>query len=72
MKQIAAALTALALLGGGIAHAADPPRAPVAHPLKKMSLKACNKLADERSLTGKERADYIKECRSHNAPVTPR
>lgn len=69
MKQIAIACAVLAVLAAGAACAVDQPVAPVATPVKKMSLKACNKLADERKLAGRARAQYIKECRSHNAPV---
>lgn len=69
MKQIAT-LAALAVLGCGAALAGVPqPHAPIATPVKRMSLKACNKLADARKLGGKARARFIKECRSRNAPV---
>jgi hypothetical protein len=73
MKHLATALTALAILGCGAALADDQPapRAPVATPLKKMSLKACNKQADDRRLEGKARMAFIKECRTRNAPVPP-
>jgi hypothetical protein len=71
MRHIATALTALAILGCGAALADDQPKAPMATPVKRMSVKACNKQADERKLTGKARADYVKECRSRTAPVPP-
>jgi hypothetical protein len=71
MKQIATALAALAVLAFGAAFAAGQPAAPVATPVKKMSLKACNKLADDKKLEGKQRANFIKECRTKNAPVHP-
>lgn len=70
MKHLATAIAALAMLACGAAHA-DEPRAPVAHPVKKMTLKQCTKLADDRKLDGTARADYIKECRTKNAPVNP-
>jgi hypothetical protein len=70
MKQIATALTVLAVLGCGAALAANQPSAPVATPVKKMSLKACNKQADDKKLAGKERAQFIKECRTKTAPVS--
>jgi hypothetical protein len=69
MKQIATALAALAVLAFGAAMAVDQPTAPVATPVKKMSLKACNKLADDKKLEGKERSQFIKDCRKKNAPV---
>jgi hypothetical protein len=31
---------------------------------KQGSLKACNQEADEKSLTGKERATFVKDCRA--------
>jgi hypothetical protein len=69
MKPIATALAVLAVLAGGAVFAVDQPSAPVATPVKKMSLKACNKQADEKKLAGKERAQYIKECRTKTAPL---
>jgi len=68
MKHFATVVAALAILACGAAPA-DEPRAPVAHPIKKMSLKQCNKLANDRKLTGKGRTDYVKECRTKNAPL---
>jgi hypothetical protein len=35
-----------------------------------MSLKACNKQADDKKLEGKDRAQFVRECRSKTAPVT--
>jgi len=69
MKPIATALAVLAVLAGGAVFAVDPPSAPVATPVKKMSLKACNKQADDKKLAGRERAQYVKECRTRTAPV---
>ena len=68
MKHLATVIAALGVLVCGAA-AADEPHAPVANPVKKMSLKQCNKLADDRKLTGKGRTDYVKECRTKNAPL---
>jgi hypothetical protein len=65
MRHIATALTALAILGCGAALADDQPKAPMATPVKK----ACSKQADERKLTGKARADYLRECRARTAPA---
>lgn len=77
MKQIATALAAMAVLGCGVAFAVvvnhqladQQPHAPIATPVKRMSLKACSKLADARKLQGKARVRFIKDCRSKNAPV---
>jgi len=65
------ALAAVALLCCGPALAADSPPAPTtvtpsgasANPVKPMSLKACNKQADAKSLTGAQRATFVKTCR---------
>jgi hypothetical protein len=43
---------------------ASTPAAPSATPVKKVSLKACNKKADEQKLTGKDRSKFVKECRA--------
>jgi hypothetical protein len=72
MKYLAtvAALLAILMLACGTTPADEPK--PMAHPVKKMSLKQCNKLADDRKLAvgSKARSDYIKECRTRRAPVT--
>ncbi|TLY62617.1 MAG: phosphate starvation-inducible protein PsiF [Gammaproteobacteria bacterium] len=62
--KIITALAAVAILGCGAAYAADQPAAPSATPVKKMSLKACNKQAEEKKLTGKERSAFVKDCRA--------
>jgi Spy/CpxP family protein refolding chaperone len=71
MKKITTALAAIAILGCGAAFAADQaatsPAAPSATPVKKMSMKACNKKADEQKLTGKERTQFVKDCRAGKA-----
>ena len=67
--KLAATLTAIALIGSASAFAADAPAAatapaPAAAPAKHMSLKACNKQADGKKLTGDERAKFVKDCRA--------
>jgi hypothetical protein len=57
-------LAAVALLGCGAAFATDPPAAPSATPVKHATLKSCNKEATAKKLTGKERAQYVKDCQS--------
>lgn len=78
MTKITTALAAIAILGCGAAFAAPQtsttpstttpsattPAAPSATPVKKMSLKACNKKADEQKLTGKDRSKFVKDCRA--------
>ena len=83
------ALAAVALLCCGLAFAADSPPGPTttvtpsgasANPVKPMSLKACNKQADAKSLTGAQRATFVKTCRggtkstatAASAATTPR
>jgi hypothetical protein len=66
--KLAATLTAIALIGSASAFAADAPAgaatAPAAAPAKHMSLKACNKQADGKKLTGDDRAKFVKDCRA--------
>jgi hypothetical protein len=62
--KITTALAAVAILGCGTAFAADQPTAPSATPVKHLSMKACNKQADAKKLTGKERSQFVKDCRS--------
>jgi hypothetical protein len=66
--KLAATLTALALIGSASAFAADAPAgaatAPAAAPAKHLSLKACNKQADGKKLTGDDRAKFVKDCRA--------
>jgi hypothetical protein len=68
--RIAAVLAVVAALGGGAAFAADSPPATTATPtgasvtpVKQPSLKACNKQADARNLTGPQRSTFVKSCR---------
>jgi hypothetical protein len=57
------ALAAMAVLAGGPAAGAETPAAPSATPVKRPSLKVCNKQADARSLTGTARTQFVKDCR---------
>jgi len=61
MKTVTA-LAAIAIVGCGIAAAADQPAAPTATPVKHPSLKVCNKQADAKQLTGDARSQYVKDC----------
>jgi hypothetical protein len=61
MKTVTA-LAAIAIVGCGIAAAADQPAAPTATPVKHPSLKVCNKQADAKQLTGDARSQYLKDC----------
>ena len=69
--RITAALAVIAVLGSGAAFATDTPRPTTtatpsgasATPVKHTSLKACNKQADAKNLTGPQRATFVKNCR---------
>ena len=69
--RILVALTAVAVLGGGTALGADTPHPTTtatpsgakATPVKQNSLKACNKRADAKNLTGPQRSTFVKNCR---------
>ena len=61
--KIITAFAAIAVLACGAAAAADLPAAPSATPVKRPSLKVCNKQADARQLTGPARAQFVKDCR---------
>jgi hypothetical protein len=61
MKTVTA-LAAIAIVGCGMAAAADPPAAPTATPVKHPSLKVCNKQADAKQLTGDARTQFVKDC----------
>jgi len=76
--KIIAALAAVAVLGWGAAFAADPPATTTATPssasatpVKPMSLKACNKQADAKSLTGAQRSAFVKNCRGPKGAAPP-
>jgi psiF repeat len=55
-------LAAIAIAASGAAAAADPPATPSANPVP--SLKACNKQADAKKLTGPARSQFVKDCRA--------
>ena len=69
--RITAALFFIAVLGCGAAFATDNPRPTTTAtpsgasvtPVKHTSLKACNKQADAKKLTGPQRATFVKTCR---------
>jgi hypothetical protein len=76
--KITVALAAVAVLGCGVALAADQPTTTTATPsgasatpVKPMSLKACNKQADAKSLTGAERSNFVKSCRGGPKGAAP-
>jgi len=60
--RLISAIAAIALATSGVAVAADPPATPSANPVP--SLKACNKKADVKKLTGPARAQFVKDCRA--------
>jgi hypothetical protein len=62
--KLLSALTLTALLATPAAFAADNPAgsSSATPPAKHMSLKACNKQADEKKLTGTDRSAFVKEC----------
>jgi psiF repeat-containing protein len=63
--KLLSALTLTALLSTTAAFAADNTTGAAATPApaaKHMSLKACNKQADEKKLTGADRSAFVKEC----------
>jgi hypothetical protein len=61
--KLLSALTLTALLSTTAAFAADNTTGSAAAPAAKhMSLKACNKQADEKKLTGADRTAFVKEC----------
>ncbi len=61
MKTVTA-LAAIAIVGCGIAAAADQPAAPTATPVKHPSLKVCNKQADAKQLAGDARSQFVRDC----------
>jgi hypothetical protein len=71
--RIAVALAVVALLGSSFAFATDAHRptttatssgASATPVTKQNSLKACNKKADAKNLTGPQRSAFVKTCRS--------
>lgn len=82
MKMLSA-LAFTALLGTSAAFAAGTPPtststtgaaapATAAPAEKHMSSKACNKQADEKKLTGEDRAKFVKDCHSGKAAKSGR
>jgi hypothetical protein len=76
--KITAALAAVAVLGCGDAFATDSPTTTTATPsgasatpVKPMSLKACNKQADAKNLTGAQRSAFVKSCRGGPKGAAP-
>jgi hypothetical protein len=69
--RITAALIVITVLGSGAAFATGTHRPTTtatssgasATPVKHTSLKACNKQADAKKLTGPQRATFVKTCR---------
>ena len=72
--KLAVALAAVALLtSGALFAAASPPPATTATPsgasaTPVKSLKACNKQADAKNLTGQQRSTFVKNCRGGKPP----
>jgi hypothetical protein len=67
MKTISA-LAVAAILGCGAAGATDPPAAPSATPIRHPTLKSCNREATARKLTGKQRAEFVRNCQAGKSP----
>jgi hypothetical protein len=69
--KLLSAITLAALLATPTAFAAADTATPAAHTAapaaKHMSLKACNKQADAKKLTGADRTAFVKECHSSTA-----
>lgn len=61
--KIITAFAAIAVLACGAVAATELPAAPSATPVKRPSLKVCNKQADARQLSGPARAQFVKDCR---------
>lgn len=73
--KIIAALAVVAVLGCGAAFATNSPTTTTATPsgasaTPVKSLKACNKQADAKNLTGAQRSAFVKNCRG--GPKAPR
>jgi hypothetical protein len=76
--RITAALAVVTVLACGSAFAVDnpptttaTPSAASATPVKHSSLKACNKQADAKNLTGQQRSTFVKNCRGAKPSSTP-
>jgi psiF repeat len=55
-------IVSLVLAAAGTALAAEPPAAPTATPIKRPTLKSCNKEATSKQLVGKQREQFVKDC----------
>ncbi|HEY2275178.1 MAG TPA: PsiF family protein [Steroidobacteraceae bacterium] len=64
-------IAALALAAGGATHAAEPPAAPTATPIKHPTLKSCNRQATAKQLAGKPREQFVKECLAAKTQSAP-
>ena len=70
--RLTAALVVITVLGCGAAFATNNPRPTTtatpsgasANPVRHNSLKACNKQADAKKLTGSQRTSFVKTCRA--------
>jgi psiF repeat len=65
MSPIRSVLSALILVTGAAALAAEPPAAPSATPVKHPTLKSCNREATAKKLSGRDREQYVKDCMAH-------
>jgi psiF repeat-containing protein len=65
MNPIRSVLSALLLVTGAAAFAAEPPTAPSATPVKHPTLKSCNREATAKKLSGRDREQYVKDCLAH-------
>jgi hypothetical protein len=78
MKFTAFAAVVLACCGSAFAVDSPPPHTTTvtpsgasANPVKPMSLKACNKQADAKGLTGAPRAAFVRTCRGGTKSPKP-
>jgi hypothetical protein len=64
-------IVALGLAAGGTTLAAEPPAAPTATPIKHPSLKSCNRDANAKQLSGKQREQFVKDCTAGKTQAAP-
>ena len=64
-------IVALGLALGATALAADPPAAPTATPVKRPTLKSCNREATAKQLSGKQREQFVKDCTAGKTQPAP-
>lgn len=69
--KLLSALTLTALLAAPAAFAEDNATSAAAPAAKHMSLKACNKQADAKKLTGTNRTAFVKECHGSTSKKAP-